>query len=42
MAFLEERARQLGLGCQKVEVSLGPVWGADVGLGTSPCTELPS
>lgn len=23
MAFLEERARQLGLGCQKVEVSLG-------------------
>lgn len=24
VAFFEERARQLGLGCQKVEVSLGP------------------
>lgn len=24
IAFLEERAHQLGLSCQKVEVSLGP------------------
>lgn len=36
MAFLEERARQLGLGCQKVEVSLGPCVGRGSGPGAPP------
>lgn len=36
MAFLEERARELGLGCQKVEVSLGPCVGRGGGPGEPP------
>jgi len=36
VAFLEERARQLGLGCQKVEVSLGPGMGRGGGPGAPP------
>lgn len=32
MAFLEERGRQLGLGCQKVEVSLEPRVGRGAAL----------
>lgn len=36
MAFLEERAHELGLGCQKVEVSLGPCVGRGGGPGVPP------
>lgn len=36
VAFLEERAHQLGLGCQKVEVSLGPCIGRGGGPGAPP------
>lgn len=36
MAFLEERASQLGLGFQKVEVSLGPCVGRSSGPGAPP------
>lgn len=43
VAFLEEQARQLGLGCQKVEVSLGPTRWGEVGLqgGRSPRADPP-
>lgn len=40
VAFLEEQARQLGLGCQKVEVSLGPLTlggGGPAGWEVTPC-----
>uniref|UniRef100_A0A8D1UTG4 N-acyl-aliphatic-L-amino acid amidohydrolase n=1 Tax=Sus scrofa TaxID=9823 RepID=A0A8D1UTG4_PIG len=36
VAFLEERARQLGLGCQKVEVSLRPCVESGVGPWAAP------
>lgn len=36
VAFLEERACQLGLGCQKVEVSLWPSMGRGGGPGAAP------